>query len=113
MLAIFKLLGYFNGLCGFRMVATRFPSDGTALLTKTSGRISAQMDDFRLLFNGAKKYFGTFCAAFVSLSGDSFWTMFPSSVKFGGGGNGNDVLRLLKKKAILFGNLVRKSKFYC
>ena len=113
MLARFKLLGYFNGLCGFRMVATRLPSDGTALLTKTSGRISPQMDDFRLLFNGAKKYFGTFCTAFASLSGDSSCTMFPSSVRFGGGGNGNDVLRLLKEMAISVENLLRISKFYC
>lgn len=71
MLAIFKLLGYFNGLCGFRMVATRFPSDGTILLTNTSGRISEHTDDFRLLFNGAKKYFGGFSTAFDSVSGNS------------------------------------------
>lgn len=94
MLAAFKLLGYFNGLCGFRMVATRFPSDGTPLLNSTSGRISEHTDDFRLLFNGAKKYFGAFSAALSSFSGDSSCTTSPSSVKVGGGGNGKDVLLL-------------------
>lgn len=75
-LAAFVLLGYFNGLCGFRIVASRLPSDAVTLFTnKTSGRISVfpstlaataadtvaaavDVDVFRLLFNGPKKYFG-------------------------------------------------------
>lgn len=64
MLAAFKLLGYFSGLYGFRMVANRFPSDGTMLLTKMSGRCSEQIVDFRLLFNGAKKKFGVDFSSF-------------------------------------------------
>lgn len=76
MLAAFVLLGYFNGLCGFRIVANRLPSDGVTLFTSnTSGRSSDfpstatapppvapgegnDVDIFRLLFIGAKKYFG-------------------------------------------------------
>lgn len=93
MLSAFKLLGYFSGLCGFRMVATRFPSDATILLTKISGRCSALIDAFRLLFNGAKKYFGVG----LSISFVSSCTIFPSSVIVGGGGRGKEVLRLRKE----------------
>lgn len=95
MLAAFKLLGYFNGLCGLRMVANRFPSNGKTLFTnKTSGRSSGHMDPLRLLFSGAKKYFCVESAFFDSFSLESFCTISPSSVSNGGGGSGNEVLRL-------------------
>lgn len=69
MLAAFVLLGYFSGLCGFRMVANRLPSDGVTLFTSsTSGLPSTippdapdadiDVDIFRFIFIGEKKYFG-------------------------------------------------------
>lgn len=65
-LAAFELLGYLSGLCGFRIVANRPHSVAETLLTNnTSGRISPfpsvdeeDVEDFRLLFNAEKKYFG-------------------------------------------------------
>lgn len=65
MLATFELLGYFSGLCGFRIVASRLLSDGTILFTSnTSGE--DDVDSFRLLFKAEKKYFG------FSIVGESF-----------------------------------------
>lgn len=87
-----------SGLCGFLIVAIRFISVGSTLLTQTSGRCSffpsgvVVSDVFRFVFNGEKKYFAN------DFSVTAFFASGLSSFDDGGDGNGNEALLCLHQK---------------
>lgn len=78
------ILGHFNGVCGFRIVAIRFVSTGTPLFTHKSGCcsfvVSGEFFDFD--FSGKRINLA------IDISGDD--SGLASFDDIGGGGNGNE-----------------------